>query len=406
MASFKKIEAKNKKGYLWVCIKDGPADPVTGKRNQIKRRGETKGEAEARVDAVIRALEEDGIDQKKAKKLPFRDFAAEWLDVYSKRKVKKGTVRQRRIHIDLLNKHIGAVNIDKITHDMHQHILNSLSDENYSKSHITSVHGTASLIYKFAILKRYRKDNPAFGTTIPEAVQTIEELENDSVESSYLERHEVAEFLNAARKYGLPADDEIFNLMIFSGIRCGEMLVLKEPDFDFEQNEIRVTKTLYNPTGNMKKYELVPPKTKGSVRRIDIDQSVMQLIRNLIKSKKKHRMTIAHFDEHFHNGNFVFGNEMGYPMNHGKINYRIARIMRKTSIQKHVTSHTFRHTHISMLTEAGVDLKTIMARVGHDDPDTTLRIYTHVTDKMKKDARVKVHDHFKDILPSTILQEM
>ncbi|MCP3795661.1 tyrosine-type recombinase/integrase [Paenibacillus sp. CH40] len=51
-----------------------------------------------------------------------------------------------------------------------------------------------------------------------------------------------------------------------------------------------------------------------------------------------------------------------------------------------------------MLSEAGVDLKTIMKRVGHDDPETTLKIYTHVTEKMKKDANEKIRIHFADIL--------
>lgn len=51
----------------------------------------------------------------------------------------------------------------------------------------------------------------------------------------------------------------------------------------------------------------------------------------------------------------------------------------KTSIQKKATPHIFRHTHISMLVEAGVDINTIMKRVGRDD-----KIYTHVTEKMKK----------------------
>jgi len=42
-----------------------------------------------------------------------------------------------------------------------------------------------------------------------------------------------------------------------------------------------------------------------------------------------------------------------------------------------------------MMTEAGIDLPTIMQRVGHEDPDTTLKVYTHVTEKMK----IKSIDH-------------
>jgi len=91
------------------------------------------------------------------------------------------------------------------------------------------------------------------------------------------------------------------------------------------------------------------------------------------------------------------------------------RLLKKTSIKKEATPHIFRHTHISMLAEAGVDLKTIMQRVGHDDPETTLRIYTHVTEKMRKDANEKIRIHFADILnfnfnnitaDESVLQEM
>lgn len=45
-----------------------------------------------------------------------------------------------------------------------------------------------------------------------------------------------------------------------------------------------------------------------------------------------------------------------------------------------------------------MDLATIMKRVGHDDAVTTMKIYTHITDKMKKDATVKVKIHFGNIL--------
>lgn len=48
--------------------------------------------------------------------------------------------------------------------------------------------------------------------------------------------------------------------------------------------------------------------------------------------------------------------------------------------------------------EAGVDLPTIMAKVGHDDMDTTLGIYLHMTQKMKQDASQKVQTAYGDLL--------
>lgn len=95
---------------------------------------------------------------------------------------------------------------------------------------------------------------------------------------------------------------------------------------------------------------------------------------------------------------FIFCRENGTPSVPKTVGRRMKRILDKTSIKKEATPHIFRHTHISMLTQAGVDLATIMQRVRHDDMETTLKIYTHITDKMKKSANDKIHDHFKYLL--------
>lgn len=50
------------------------------------------------------------------------------------------------------------------------------------------------------------------------------------------------------------------------------------------------------------------------------------------------------------------------------------------------------------MTEAEIDLPSIMKRVGHDDAQTTMKIYTHVTEKMKKNATQKIKNHFGSIL--------
>ncbi|UJL47143.1 tyrosine-type recombinase/integrase [Virgibacillus sp. NKC19-16] len=61
------------------------------------------------------------------------------------------------------------------------------------------------------------------------------------------------------------------------------------------------------------------------------------------------------------------------------------------------TPHIFRHIQISMLTETGVGIPTIMQRVGHEDVATTMQVYTHVTNKMKKDAPAKVNNLYGNI---------
>ncbi|MHC5848166.1 tyrosine-type recombinase/integrase, partial [Streptococcus pyogenes] len=56
-----------------------------------------------------------------------------------------------------------------------------------------------------------------------------------------------------------------------------------------------------------------------------------------------------------------------------------------------ITSHSFRHAHITLLAELGIPLKSIMDRVGHTDVNTTIKVYTHATDKIGKQMMDKIN---------------
>nr|WP_306798715.1 hypothetical protein [Oceanobacillus saliphilus] len=58
------------------------------------------------------------------------------------------------------------------------------------------------------------------------------------------------EFLKAVREHGLDLDIERFYLLAFSGMRSGELCALKWSDINFNTNELRITKTLYNEDNN------------------------------------------------------------------------------------------------------------------------------------------------------------
>ncbi|MNI19235.1 Tyrosine recombinase XerC [compost metagenome] len=399
MARTFKIDAPNKQGYKWVCVADGPPDPVTGKRQQIKRRADKKTDAEERVQEAIRKLKEQEGDATTLKKQPFDKIAAEWLETYSKSKKRKSTIRIRSAEINCLNNYIAKTHVEKLTHKAYQQILNDLHDKNSARNTIRGVHVTANMIFKYVLKHNIRKDNPCTGAIIPEKKLTVEEIENTDLDDKYLEKSELTEFLRVASENGLSQDKEIFYLLAFSGMRSGELCALKWSDINFATNEVRITKTLHNPDNKTMEYELGPPKTMGSIRTIDIDESVIELLKSYQVKQSKLKL-----DHNFHNENFVFRLSNGYPLNNFKIRRRMKRIIKKTLITKHATPHIFRHTHISMLAEAEVDLKTIMRRVGHDEPQTTMKIYTHVTEKMKKNAGNKIKIHFADIIGAISLQ--
>src|SRR5699024_5796346 len=116
---------------------------------------------------------------------------------------------------------------------------------------------------------------------------------------------------------------------------------------------------------------------------IDMDPSIMRMLKLLVHQNDVHKMKYQTILEDFNDEDFVFQRNNGYPFITKNLADRMRRILRYTDIKKILTPHDFRHTHISLLTESGVDLPTIMQRVGHEDPETTLKVYTHVTEKMK-----------------------
>ncbi|MFP5303862.1 tyrosine-type recombinase/integrase, partial [Cobetia sp. SIMBA_158] len=61
-----------------------------------------------------------------------------------------------------------------------------------------------------------------------------------------------------------------------------------------------------------------------------------------------------------------------------------------------ITVHGFRHTHASILFEAGATVKEVQVRLGHRDIKTTMNIYTHVT-KTVKERTAELFQSYIDI---------
>ena len=68
----------------------------------------------------------------------------------------------------------------------------------------------------------------------------------------------------------------------------------------------------------------------------------------------------------------------------GSINRYLKRIAADAEINPDkLTSHIFRHTHVSKLAEQGIPLEMIKKRVGHSDSKITEEIYYHITGKAR-----------------------
>lgn len=383
-------------GSKWAYVVDIGIDPITGKRKQKTKSGfRTKQEAEKAATTLMHELEQGIVIEETDH--TFNDFANEWLPIYSEAKdVKPGTVRVRLHEISKLLPYFGKLKIKDITRKMYQDALNDLNDQGYSDSTREGINRTGRMIFRKALEMELIKKDPTEFAYLKKEKKTIEQLEEEEI-PKYLEKEELALFLKTAEEHGLEHDYLMFLILSYTGIRVGELVALKWKDVDFVNHTISITKTYYNPKNNTLEYLLVTPKTKKSRRKIIVDE---EIINTLKKHKKVQHQVIKQLGNAYYNKDFIFAKmerQHGYPIVIKTVQNRMARLLKLSGLNQELTPHSLRHTHTSLLAEAGVALEQIMDRLGHSDDQITKDVYLHVTQEMKKEASQKFSELMRSL---------
>jgi integrase len=397
----------------WSYIIDIGTDPKTGKRKQ-KKKGGFKTKAEAQEAAALLIAELSTGTYVEEKNVTFEEFAYEWLGVYERsgKPKKPGTIRIRKHEIQRLLDYFAKLKLKDVTRKMYQDALNDLKVRGFADNTLDGAHRTGRMIFKKAIEMELLKKDPTEFAYVPKTVKSIEELEKEEEIPKYLEKEDLSKFLKTAKEKGLERDYPIFMLLAYTGMRVGELCALKWKDISFEEESISITKTYYNPLNNIRKYTLVTPKTQNSKRVIDVDPTVLALLEKHKAEQNKVRMRLR---KQYHDEDFVFAKmdetNPGYPELIKTIENRMRRLLKLAGLNRNkpddkaaliqtegqnveattreLTPHSLRHTHTTLLAEAGLSLPEIMERLGHKDDDTTKHVYLHVTKSMKKEASRK-----------------
>jgi integrase len=382
-----------KRGKTWYYSIDIGKDKDGKRKKQLKGGFRTQKEAKDAAAAVhvevsqhTFVLEQD---------ITFCNFAKDWLAGYSIQ-VKKSTVRVRAHEIDKLKHYFNLIKLKDITKKQYQDSLINMQKNGFASNTIAGVHGTARMIFKKAVELDVIKKDPTEFARPPRKVETLEDIEKENDVPKFLEKGELTTFLRIAHDAGLKSDYTIFLVLAYTGLRAGELCALKWQDIDFNEKTIKITRTYYNPLNNLTNYELQPPKTKASRRTITVSERVTKELE--IHRAKQNKFKILNRDR-WHDEDFVFALEKypGYPIYIKKIENRMSRLLKISELNESLTPHSLRHTHTSLLAEAGVSLEEIMERLGHTDDDTTRKVYLHVTKDMKKEA-AKKFDNLMDSL--------
>jgi integrase len=384
-----------KRSDTWTYVIDTGVDPATGKRRQKSKGGfKTKKAAILACDKV--ALEVDGNTYVAEQHVTFEVYMREWLRLYGESgQVKPSTLRLRDYGIRKLEPYFAKLQLKDITRKRYQDALSDLKQSGLSQTTLSGIHAAGSMLFAKAVEHGVIKVNPTTYAQIPANPQALEPAEAENVK--YLEKPELKTFLDAARQYGYENDYMIFTLLAYTGMRIGELCALQWQDINLENGEIRINKTYYSPNGRRDDFLLMAPKTKASRRTVDIDLKVVEALKKHRQWQNEAKMVLRGV---YAEQGFVFakmGPSPGKPYHQKNVEERMRRLLNLAGLNPKLTPHSLRHTHTSLLAEAGVGLQEIMERLGHADDVITRRIYLHVTRSMKKEASRKFGEFMRGL---------
>lgn len=317
------------------------------------------------------------------KVVTYYDVAMSWLE-HTEPTVKRSTHINHTIYVNKIFSYIDkALPIADLTAVILEDVLHKVYYvENLSYSYTRATFTTMKAIYKHAKRKKLIPSLIDF-EDIEIKKKPFSHSDIAKKQNKFLDAVELKETLMQLSKI----DSRIsllFEFVSLTGLRIGELLALRYSDYDKENATININGTIQYDYKNSSEIKRGTPKNIYSVRDISLSDRAVSILDSIMLENKRRSLWFEGYIDH----GYIFTSSRGNPYDIQFLNRRLKGVHIEG---KHLTTHIFRHTHISMLAELGVPLKTIMQRVGHNDPNTTLSIYTHVTKSMHDDVINKLN---------------
>ena len=357
-------------------------DEETGKLLYRNVLAKTQAECKAKLREAIRNVQQtDALPSAKhpeseadvTVQYTVSEWLRMWYELYSKPNLRETTQEQ---YTNFLEKHviphIGNIALDKLTslrlQKLYQELrtsgrvnTNQNASPGLSPKTVRGIHMLLHNALEQAVKEGFLKKNPTDGCTPPKL---------ERKEMKVIQPEQVGAYLQAAANRNvLP----MFYLELTSGLRRGELLALLWTDLDLDRQSISVSKSVRGSHGELKVSE---PKTRHSKRTVVIPQQAVDL---LIQEHELHP-----------DNPYMFPSPVTGTMYHPDAATRIHRKILKEAGIEHIRFHDLRHTFATLALQNGVDIKTVSGMLGHYSSGFTLDTYTHVTDKMQREAAKKM----------------
>lgn len=361
----------------WVGQVDLGLDPETGRRRRPKVSGATKTEAKDKLDD-LRA------EKRKTGTVGRRDITVESVvrDLLANPPAEWKAPSTFQVNTDLCERIIaglGKTRLAKLAPGDVERFLNAMAREGLSARVIG---GAKGLLVR--AIRRAERDGKV-GRNVALLAETPRGTRKQS-DAMTLEQ------IGALFASGLnPWWRAYLMTGILCGLRPGELAGLRWQDLDFTAGIVRVRKSLKevpveNPVPGQPKTELVLEdlKTERSKRTLQLPIRVGDALRALRAVQAADRLRLG---PHYGDMNLVFGTSAGHPRRRQDINKSFKRVCKRAGLGADWHPHEQRHTFVSVLSDAGVDIELIADAAGHINSTITREVYRHqISDKVARAA--------------------
>ena len=378
MANIKKITKKNGTTVYREQIYLG-TDCMTGKQVYTTVSAPTKKELKQKREFKINEFKENGYTRHKSVSVKnYRELSELWLKNH-KLEVKPQTYSQT---VSELKTHLlpvfGNIRVEKITLPMVQVFVNKIANNpNLGSVSLKIILSINKRILKYAVNLQLITVNPADNIIVPKNKKNISQKK----ELKYFETNQLKQFKdyldklpNTFRNY---YHKTLYDTLLATGLRIGEAVALEWSDIDLDNGYIDVNKTLV-----WSRMETNSPKSMAGYRKIPIDRNTVLMLR--LYKARQHQC----FIEHGYGGKMaehVFSNGLhAYPSREG-LQKTLTKHLKLAGLP-YLTLHAFRHTHASLLLNAGISYKELQQRLGHSTLAMTMDTYSHLFDDTEKEA--------------------
>ncbi len=372
---------------------------IDGKRKYKTVYGKTQKEANEKA-LEIKLQIKKGIDVTAE-----QDTFGQWAERFKRKKhsddVSDGQYQNYVSSVDILNAKIKNVQINKISAQDLQDIIDDFAENNphtgrpSAKRTLKFILSTAKQILQLAVRNRVIDYNAAQDVDIPaNACQGHRRALTDT------EQQWIVDTPHRAQRGAM--------IMMYAGLRRGEIIPLQWTDIDLKEKTIQVNKAVAVKSGKLQ----VKPftKTEAGMRVVDIPQQLV----NFLKSEKKKAFSGTAinplvcpsanggmmsdtawrrmWDSYLHDLNWKYGHHIDNKGKPAKSKHNCNGILMEIP---HFTAHWLRHTFATLLYMAGVDVLTAKEQLGHADIKTTLAIYTHLDKQFKRKSMRKLDDYLR-----------